>query len=95
MSDLRTLTIDMLQAGQTRPYGPSEYKYQLTFTTEGKHKWTPREEQVIELVRALHDWPIDVVLLHSTHEWWRPYFKEVREESPGVWFIHIYREYAD
>lgn len=89
----QTVTVKWEQNGQTRPYGPTERIFQLTFGIEGKWGWTP-PEQVVKLFAQ-------AVIGHDIHEkdddweWWMEYYKSVDQVGKGVWRIHVYQEYLD
>ena len=93
MSDVRTMTVETIQAGQARRYGPTEHKYRIRFTSEQDGGWTPPELTVRDVARALFG--ASIRDSQNTFHWWKPFFKEVVEEEPGVWYVHVYREYDD
>lgn len=91
----RTVTIETLQARQSRRYGPTEHKYRLTFTHEGQYGWKPSGERVKRIVEAINGDRQVCDKDDPGREWWKPFYKEFTEETPGVWIVHIYQEYLD
>lgn len=94
MSDVLNMQAEILQAGQSGPYTPREYKYLLTFTRPSGEPWTPQRGNVERFVSALRG-QLVYAKRDEDRQWFHEYFEEIVETEPGVWFVHTYREYLD
>lgn len=90
--------VECISAGQARAYGPSEYKYNITFPSQEKtgYDWLRNIAIGIAWQRATNQSPTRPAILKETEgrEWWQYYVKEVRSIENGF-FVYVYQEYLD
>lgn len=92
-----SVAVEMISAGQPRPYADSRYEARLTFTSQSDpgYAFEKISEDIVSrvaygLVREhCHRKPKD------KREWHESYLDVARQEKPGVWFVRIVQPYTD
>lgn len=94
-SQVKSVTVELLRAGQEHAYGPSVREGTLTFTTPEGQMWSSRfpqsDEQVLPYIKLLigHFEP------EGQGDWASPRLKILKRTGDRTWHVRIEEPYLD
>ena len=90
MATKQIIEIEVIRAGQPRPYADSFFESILTFKAEDENaKWTPDEKTVREIAK---------ILVHNFEDkpnWHDPELKEIQKIAENKWRVLIFSPFLD
>lgn len=87
-----TIEVEVVRAGQPRPYADSVYEYIITFSGGYGGRYRPTKEMVRKFVEWEHHKPISD---KERKDWFDPYFEVFEEIEPSKWRAIIIEPYDD
>ena len=91
--DSRSVTVEIVQAGQPGPYKDHIYEGYITFSVPEGQMWASKFGSSLETVK-----PYIQIMLGSfveNPEWWQPRLKLCEQVSPLRWHVIVTQPYLD